>query len=343
MNGGWIQIGGPIARFAQFKFIETNQFNSALQQVRYPPTRIAYAAPTAISNLYMLPGAIYSDPDFSWVYEIGPAGTTFVNGNALGPEYNGTLWIGSARSNQQVGGNGGSLYRFNMTQDRLHVDVSADPRLADRVADNLFTPNKFDGTESESLRIGTGFGITPGHRAGTRRQSLRRLQHRQLHLQDQPQPTGQVQEPRRRSEVNPTRTLQAALLAAALAAPASAQIIINGSFESGFTGWTRLEQTGSNGTFALQSGAVSPVNAFAVPAPPAGLQRRHDRFHRRRRTRPLPGLHRSRSAPSPRQTSRSPTTSTTTTLHISTPAISTGASPATPAASTSTSRLASTS
>jgi glucose/arabinose dehydrogenase len=161
MNGGWIQIGGPIARFAQFKFIETNQFNSALQQVRYPPTRIAYAAPTAISNLYMLPGAIYSDPDFSWVYEIGPAGTTFVNGNALGPEYNGTLWIGSARSNQQVGGNGGSLYRFNMTQDRLHVDVSADPRLADRVADNLFTPNKFDGTESESLRIGTGFGITP--------------------------------------------------------------------------------------------------------------------------------------------------------------------------------------
>ena len=53
----------------------------------------------------MLPGAIYRDPEFSWKYEIGPAGTTFVSGNALGPEYNGTLWIGSARSFQQVGGN----------------------------------------------------------------------------------------------------------------------------------------------------------------------------------------------------------------------------------------------
>ena len=43
----------------------------------------------------------------------------------------------------------------------MHVDVSADPRLADRVADNLFSPTKFEGTESESLLIGQGFGITP--------------------------------------------------------------------------------------------------------------------------------------------------------------------------------------
>jgi hypothetical protein len=48
-----------------------------------------------------------------------------------------------------------------MTADRLHVDVSADPRLADRVADNLFRAQKFEGTESETIRIGTGFGITP--------------------------------------------------------------------------------------------------------------------------------------------------------------------------------------
>src|SRR5262245_3653716 len=50
---------------------------------------------------------------------------------------------------------------MRLTADRLHVDVSADPRLADRVADNLFRPQKFDGTESETLQIGTGFGITP--------------------------------------------------------------------------------------------------------------------------------------------------------------------------------------
>jgi glucose/arabinose dehydrogenase len=145
---------------ADWKFIETTMFNSALQQVRYPPTRAAYTATLALQRMYMLPGATYVDPDFSWRYEVGPAGTAFVTGNALGPEYNGTLWIGSARSFQQVGGTGGSLYRFRLTADRLHLDVSADARLTDRVADNLFRAQKFEGTESESLIIGTGFGTT---------------------------------------------------------------------------------------------------------------------------------------------------------------------------------------
>lgn len=161
MNGGWIQLAGPLSRFSQFKSIETTQFNSALQQVRYPPTRIAYSSALALSRMFMLPGAVYVDPEFSWKYEIGPAGTTFVQGTALGTEYDGTLWIGSARGFQQVGNNGGSLYRMKLTPDRLHVDVSADPRLADHVADNLFSPTKFEGTESETLQIGKGFGITP--------------------------------------------------------------------------------------------------------------------------------------------------------------------------------------
>jgi glucose/arabinose dehydrogenase len=161
MNGGWIQLAGPLNRFSQFKLIETTMFNSAMQQVRYPPTRIAYTANLARSRMFMLAGAVYRDPELSWLYEIGPAGTTFVNGNALGSAYNGTLWFGSARSYEQVGGTGGSLYRIKLTADRLSVDVSADPRLADHVADNLFRPMKFDGTESESLIIGQGFGTTP--------------------------------------------------------------------------------------------------------------------------------------------------------------------------------------
>lgn len=110
--------------------------------------------------MFMLPGAVYVDPDFSWKYEVGPAGTVFVEGTALGDEYDGTLWIGSARSFQQVGGTGGSLYVFRLTTDRDHIDVSGDARLADRVADNLFRPQKFEGTESESLIIGRGFGTT---------------------------------------------------------------------------------------------------------------------------------------------------------------------------------------
>jgi glucose/arabinose dehydrogenase len=108
--------------------------------------------------MFMLPGATYVDPDFSWKYEVAPAGTAFVQGTALGAEYDGTLWMGSARSFEQVGGTGGSLYRFRLTPNRQRLDLSADPRLADRVADN--GPTKFDPTESESLIIGRGFGTT---------------------------------------------------------------------------------------------------------------------------------------------------------------------------------------
>lgn len=161
MNGGWVQLAGPLSRFAQFKQIETTLFNNAIQQVRYPPTRIAYTAAVARSRMLMLPGAVYKDPELSWLYEIGPSGTTFVMGDALGPEYNGTLWFGSARGFAQVGGNGGSIYRLRLTANRMDIDFSADPRLNDRVADNLFRTGKFDGTESESMQIGKGFGIVP--------------------------------------------------------------------------------------------------------------------------------------------------------------------------------------
>jgi len=160
MNGGWIQLAGPLGRLLDWKTIEATQFGLALQQRRYPPTRAAYKPALALSRMFMLPGAVYVDPELSWRYEIGPAGAVFVQGNALGAEYNGTFWMGSSRAFQQVGANGGSLYRIKLTADRLHVDVSADPRLADKVADNLFRAQKFEGTESETLLIGKGFGTT---------------------------------------------------------------------------------------------------------------------------------------------------------------------------------------
>jgi len=152
MNGGWIQVMGPLSRIAQFKQIETLQFSSSLQQVRYPPTRIAYSPAVATSRLFMLPGAIYVDPVFSWKYDVAPAGAGFVAGTALGQQHEGTLWIGSALETS------GRLYRMRLTPDRQLVDTSADPRLADRVADNL---TKHGTTESETLIVGTGFGSTP--------------------------------------------------------------------------------------------------------------------------------------------------------------------------------------
>jgi hypothetical protein len=51
---------------------------------------------------------------------------------------------------------------------------------------------------------------------------------------------------------------------------AAAPIIVNGGFESGFTGWTRVDQVGSDGTFFVQSGTSSPVSGFPVPPPPEG-------------------------------------------------------------------------
>jgi glucose/arabinose dehydrogenase len=162
MNGGWIQIMGPQNRFFDFKGIEVNEFGGALQQVRFPPTRLAHSPGNARGHLFMLPGATYVDPELSWKYESGPAGTAFVAGSGLGSHNDGTLWIGSSRSFQQVGGTGGSLYRIRLAHDRKRVDVS-DPRLSERVADNL---EKFEATESESLIVGTGFGTTPSIEQG---------------------------------------------------------------------------------------------------------------------------------------------------------------------------------
>ena len=48
-------------------------------------------------------------------------------------------------------------------------------------------------------------------------------------------------------------------------------LILNGGFESGFTSWVRVDQVGSEGTFTLQTGALSPVSGDPVPAPPGGL------------------------------------------------------------------------
>jgi PEP-CTERM motif-containing protein len=63
-----------------------------------------------------------------------------------------------------------------------------------------------------------------------------------------------------------------AMLAGGLSIPAQAGLITNGGFEAGLSAWTKLDQVGSEGTFSLQTGTLSPVNLFAVPAPPGGTR-----------------------------------------------------------------------
>ena len=79
------------------------------------------------------------------------AGFGFLNSRALGPQYEGDLFVGFSVPEPL----GGPLFHFNLTGNRRKIAVD-DPRLEDRVADNL---TFHDMTESESLLIGRDFGV----------------------------------------------------------------------------------------------------------------------------------------------------------------------------------------
>ncbi len=151
-NGGWIQLMGPLGRINEFKSIETTYGAGNLQQIRWPPSNIADTPQMALSRLFMLPGAQYIDPEFSWKYAVAPATLGFVSGSGLGPQYQSDMFVGASRTTLL----NGYLFRFDLTGDRQHFTFT-DPRLADLVADNS---DKFDLAESESLVAGRDFGVT---------------------------------------------------------------------------------------------------------------------------------------------------------------------------------------
>jgi aldose sugar dehydrogenase len=150
MNGGWVQIAGPVTRIAEFREIETTFGARSLQQLRWDPRNIARTRKEALASLFMAGGARYSDPEFSWKWEVAPGGIGFAGGG-LGPQFDGDLFVGAATPLLA----GGYLFRFDLTGNRRKIAVS-DPRLEDRVADNLA---KHEGTESESILVGRDFGV----------------------------------------------------------------------------------------------------------------------------------------------------------------------------------------
>ena len=152
MNSGWIQFMGPSGRINEFKQIESTFVAQTLQQLRYPPANIADTPEQAMARLFMLPGATFSEPEFSWKWAVAPAAIGFMQGRALGPQFNGDLFVGASRPTLE----GGYLFHFNLTGNRRKIAVD-DPNLEDRVADNLA---KFDITESESFLIGSQFGVS---------------------------------------------------------------------------------------------------------------------------------------------------------------------------------------
>ena len=60
------------------------------------------------------------------------------------------------------------------------------------------------------------------------------------------------------------------LLAASAAFAGTSQLIVNGGFENGLTGWTVVNEAGSDGSWYVQSGTASPRGSFTVPTPPGG-------------------------------------------------------------------------
>jgi hypothetical protein len=143
-------------------------FGGNLQQSRWPPTNIADSPAEARARMFMLPGSQYSDPEFSWKFEIAPAAIGFMNGRGIGAQYDGDLFVGAARPFLE----GGFLWHFNLTGNRRMIAVD-DPRLEDRVADNLDKPSPTDPAaneramvESESLLFGRNFGVATDIKTG---------------------------------------------------------------------------------------------------------------------------------------------------------------------------------
>jgi hypothetical protein len=48
------------------------------------------------------------------------------------------------------------------------------------------------------------------------------------------------------------------------------QLILNGGFETGFTGWTVVDEVGGSGTWFDASGTTSPISGFATVGPHSG-------------------------------------------------------------------------
>ena len=97
------------------------------------------------------PVSHYSDPEFSWRFEIAPAALGFMSSSALGDKYRGDMFTGGATLNLL----GGHIFHFDLSKNRKRIKVN-DARLDDRVADNNA---KYDVTESESLVFGSNFGV----------------------------------------------------------------------------------------------------------------------------------------------------------------------------------------
>ena len=161
MNGGWVQVMGPIGADRAVQG-DRNQrrSSSGLQQIRWPPDEHRrHAQAKRCRGCSCCPARTTAIRSSAGSSRSRPAGLGFLNSRALGPQYRKAICSWARRAPTCEGGH---LFRFNLTGNRRKIAVD-DPRLEDRVADNLA---KYDITESESLLFGTNFGVGTDIRTG---------------------------------------------------------------------------------------------------------------------------------------------------------------------------------
>lgn len=119
MNSGWLKLQGPDAR-----------------------------DPDGVADLWTAPGAVYSDPEFSWATPVAPTSISFIQNPKLGCDRLHDALV--------AGTNCGLLYHFPVDAQRAGFALSS-AELTDLVADN----NTSDPCVQEQAEIsfGSGFGI----------------------------------------------------------------------------------------------------------------------------------------------------------------------------------------
>lgn len=118
--------------------------NSGWNKIMGPDER----DPQGIGDLYMIAGASYRDPDFSWLSPIGVTSIVFLHSAKFAPGLRDQCIIGD--------NNLGQLYRFDMSPTRDGFVLTGG--LSDKVADST--------TERNSVRWGTGWGVVTDLRIG---------------------------------------------------------------------------------------------------------------------------------------------------------------------------------
>jgi glucose/arabinose dehydrogenase len=103
-----------------------------------------------ISDLESFGGkGIYRDPEFDWLDTVAPTSVLFLNSSKLGKNYENDLFVGSVKN--------GTIYRFDLNNDRTHLDLEGP--LRDKIAN---TPNELAGvTFAKGLGIITDLEVGP--------------------------------------------------------------------------------------------------------------------------------------------------------------------------------------